>query len=71
MEFNKPSDTYEQIVGNSWSIFSMVDWIFSGVIVVLFVDVINPIFCITLMIFVKVLPMDFCDGLETITNGIN
>ena len=30
-------------------------------------DVMNPIFHIILMIFVKGLPMDFCDGLESIT----
>ena len=41
----------------------MVDQIFSGVIVVLSGDVVNPIFFITLMIFVKVLPRYLCDGL--------
>ena len=44
---------------------------FSGLIVVLSGDAVNPIFCITLMIFVKKLPMDLRDGLESITTGIN
>ena len=49
----------------------MVDPIFSGVIVVLSVDVTNPIFGITLMNFVKVLPRDFFHGLEYRNSGIN
>ena len=37
--------------------------IFSGTIVVLSGDAVNPIFHITLMIFVKDLPIYLCDGL--------
>ena len=63
IEMNKLFDTHEPIVGNSWYIFSMVARIFSSVIVVLSGHVVNPIFCITLMIFVKGLPRDYCYGL--------
>ena len=35
---------------------------FSGVIVVLSGDVVNPICCITMVIFVKGLPRYLCDG---------
>ena len=31
----------------------------------------NPIFCINLMIFAKVLQRDLCDGLGSINNGLN
>ena len=50
----EPSETHEQIVGNSWSILSMVAPIFYGVIVVLSGDVVNSIFCIILIIFVNI-----------------
>ena len=49
----------------------MVALRFSGGIVVISGDVMNPIFGITLMIFVKGLPGYFFDGLESITTGIN
>ena len=53
IETKKPLETYEHIVGNSWVIFSMFAP-FSSVIVVHSVDVVNRIFRIILMIFVKV-----------------
>ena len=53
------------------SYFLMVSQSFSGVIIVLSSDVVNSIFCISLMIFVKVLPRDLCDGLDFITICIN
>ena len=34
-------------------------------------DVVNPIFFITLMVFVKTLPRDLCDGLEPVTTRLN
>ena len=49
----------------------MVAPIFSGVIVVLSGDAANPIFRFTMMIFIKGLSRDLCDGLEFINNGIN
>ena len=63
IEINKPLETYEHIVGNSWAIFPMVSPNFYVVIVVMSGDVVNPIFCITLVIFVEVLPKDSCYGL--------
>ena len=68
---NKPVDNHRQIVGNSVSILSMFVPSFSGVIVVMSSDVVNPTFRITLMIFFKTLPRDLCDGLELVTAGIN
>ena len=41
---NKPLETHEQIVGNSRAIFSMVAPRFSGLIVVMYGDVVNSIF---------------------------
>ena len=64
IDLNKPLDIHEQMVGRSCC--SMFAPSSSGVIVVLSGDVVNPIFCTTLMIFVEVLPMDFCDGLDFI-----
>ena len=49
----------------------MVALSFSGVVVVLYGGVENTIFCITLMIFLKVLPWDSFDELEYITTGMN
>ena len=49
----------------------MVDPRFFGVILVLYGDVVNPIFRITLMIFLKGLPRYLWDGLESITTGLN
>ena len=68
---NKPLDAHKQVVGNSWSISSMVAPILSGVIVVLSGDEVNPIFCITLIIFFKGLRRYSCNGLEYITTDIN
>ena len=51
-------NTHEQIVKNSWAIFSIFVRSFSGVIVVLYYDIVNQIFCINLIIFVGGLPMD-------------
>ena len=59
---NKPLETHDQMVGISCC--SMVTPRFSVVLVVLYGDVVNPIFCITLIIFVKVLPRYLCDGLN-------
>ena len=56
IEMNKPFDNHKQIVENSWAILSMVAPIFYGMIVVVYVDVVDPIICITLIIFVKYLP---------------
>ena len=42
-----------------------------GVIVVLSGGVVNSLFLITLIIFVKYLLRDLCHGLEFITTGIN
>ena len=56
IEMNGPLEIHEQIVGNEWSICSMVAPSFYGVIVVLSGDVVNSIFRITLIIFVKALP---------------
>ena len=71
MELNKPLETHEQMVVYPWEILSMVTPIFYGVLVVISGDVVNSIFCINLIIFVKYLPRDSCDGLDFITNGIN
>ena len=71
IQLNKPLETHEHIVGNSREIFSMVVPKFYGVIVMIYGDVVNSIFCITLIVFVKYLPRDFCDGLDFITNCIN
>ena len=49
----------------------MVAPIFSGAIVVMSGDVVHPIFCITLVVFVKVLPRYSYEGLEFITNGLD
>ena len=44
---------------------------FNGVIVVISGDVVNSMFCITLIIFVKVLPRNWYYGFEFITTSIN
>ena len=49
----------------------MVDPIFSGVLVVMSVGVVNPILRITMINFVVFLPRDSGYGLEFITTGIN
>ena len=49
----------------------MVEPIFSGVIVFLSGDVVNPIFRITLIIFVNGLPIYLCDGLQFIATSRN
>ena len=43
---------------------------FSGVLVVLSGDVVNKIFCIDLVTFVKGFPRDSCDGLDFFTTGL-
>ena len=68
---NKPLDTHDCMVGLSWSILSMFAPIFYGVLVVLSGGVVNPIFWISLMIFVEILPRYFCDVLDFIPTGIN
>ena len=55
---NKLLKTQEQIFGNSWAIFSKVPPRFYDVIVVIYGDVVNSIFGITLILFVKYLPRD-------------
>ena len=64
-------ETHERIVGNSWAILSMVDPRFYVVIVMIYGDLVNSIFRITLIIFVKYLPRDSCYGLDLITTGLN
>ena len=59
------------MVGRSCAIFSLLDPNFSGVILVISGDVVNPIFLIPMMIFVNGLPRDLCDGLDFITTGLN
>ena len=49
----------------------MVDPSFYGVIVVIYGDVVNSIFYITLVILVKVFPRDLRDVLDFITTGLN
>ena len=49
----------------------MVAQSFSGVLIVMYGDVVNPISSINLMIFVKVLPRDSWDGLDVIPIGKN
>ena len=71
MELKGPLEDHEHIVGNSWDICSVVFPSFYGVIVVLSGDVVNSLFCITLIIFVKDLPRNSCDGLDFITISIN
>ena len=61
----------DRLVGNSCSIFLMGYPFLCGVSVVLSGDVVNKIVCITEMIFVKGFKMDYCYGLEYITNGLN
>ena len=68
---NKSLRTHEQIVGNSWAIRSMAAPRFYGVILVLSADLLNSVFCITLIIFVDYLPRDLRDGLDFITTGLN
>ena len=55
IELDKPLESHAQMLGISLAIFSMVSSVFSGVVVVLYGDVMNPIFRITMMIFVKAL----------------
>ena len=43
----------------------------SGAIVVMSGDVVNAIFCITIIIVGKRLPRDSCDGLQSITTGLD
>ena len=71
MELKKPLDIHEHMVGTSLDIFSMVEPRFSGVLVVLYGDAVNQTFLITLMISVKVLPMNLCDRLDFIPTGLN
>ena len=61
---------------NTWlgthDIFSQwVIPIFYGAIVVISSDIVNSIFHIILIIFVKVFPRDLFDGLYFITTGLN
>ena len=70
IETNKLLEIHENIVGNSCSILSIVAPSFSGVISVLNGYVVNPIFCVYLMIFLKVLTRDSCYGLEFSTTGL-
>ena len=65
-----PENREEKTIGYSltdlWdlvSYLSMVTPIFSGVIVIMSGDLVNPIFSITLMIFLKGLPRYLCFGL--------
>ena len=44
IEMDKLLDTNKEIVGNSTAIISMVDQIFSGVHLILYGDVVHPIF---------------------------
>ena len=71
IEMNQPLEAHEKIVGNSWALLSMVASIFYGAIVVLSGDVVNSIFRIILMIFVKGLPRDLCDLFYFIATGLN
>ena len=70
-KITKMLKTHEQIVENSWATYPMSATRFSGLILVLSGDVLNPIFCITMIIFVKNLQMDLCDGLESRTTVLN
>ena len=65
-----PDNKNEQTIGDSWTdIWEPVSHFlngfprFYGVIVVISGDVVNSIFYITMMIFVKDLSRDLCDGL--------
>ena len=71
MELNKTLETNEHIVGNSWDICSMVAPMFYVGIVVLYGDVVNSIFHIIPIIFVKGFPKDLFDVLEFISTGPN
>ena len=64
-------ETHEQILGNSYATFSMVYTGLSGLIILMSADILNPIFCINLMIFFKFLQRDTCYGLEPITTSLN
>ena len=64
IDLNQPLETHDQMVGRLC--YLIVAPIFSGVLVVLYSDLVNPIFRITLMIFFEVLPRDLCDGLDFI-----
>ena len=68
---NQLLETHKHIVGKSRPIFSMVAPSFSGVIVVIYGNVVYPIFYFTIMVFVKVLSRDSCDVLESITASLN
>ena len=70
-ETNKPLETHEQIVGYSWTTFSIVATSFSGVVIVMSGYIVSPIFHITLMIFVNFLQRDVCGVLESRTTGRN
>ena len=67
IKINKQLETHEKVVEKSWAICSIVAPRFSGIIEVMYGDVVNTIFCITMMIFVKVLPRYPYDLLESIT----
>ena len=67
----KPLENHEHIVGKSQAISSMVTPIFYDVIIVLSGDILNPIFCITPMIFVNGLPRYLCAGLDFTTTFTN
>ena len=71
MELNKKLDNHEHMVGRSWDICSLLAQNISGIIAVLSGDVVNPLFFITLMIFVNGLPRDFCDGIKFIATSLN
>ena len=68
---SKPLVTHEQTTSNAWVVCLIVMPNFSDIIVVLSGDVSDTSFIIELVIFIKGLPRDMCDGLESRTNDIN
>ena len=67
---NKLVWNYEQAVGNSWTICSMVTAIFYYVIILMSDDVSNTNFFIIFMIFIKGLTNDTCNRPEYINTNI-
>ena len=67
IELKKTLETHEQMLGRSCC--PMISLIFSVVLVVLYGDVVSPIFFITLMTFFEYLPSDSCDVLDLLTTN--
>ena len=71
IEMIQQLETHEQSLGNLWYIYSIVEPICFGVILILSGDVVNPISRITLVIFFEVLPSYLFEWFKSIYTDIN